>query len=221
MAACSLAGLREVAPEWACGRCKQHFTHRTRVVMFDVRGPKSGIASSSLWFSFLYRWKKKKKGKKAKKKNNKKKKVSVGLSGRPEMFCPGKVPQTYSSVSRCALEKTAPSSACSLLWLRSLRKRREKRGFTWHRKQKLMDQIGRRAIRQRKTTEGSLKHASRFIQRPETDTMMSYGAEGEAKSLGRKSIQRWGWDFCARQRLVQKSLLASGLMYADSESNLL
>lgn len=31
------------------------FTHRTRVVMFDVHGPKSGIASSSLWFSFLCR----------------------------------------------------------------------------------------------------------------------------------------------------------------------
>lgn len=30
-------------------------THRTRVVMFDARGPKSGTVSSSLWFSFLCR----------------------------------------------------------------------------------------------------------------------------------------------------------------------
>lgn len=51
------------------------------------------------------------------------------------------------------------------------------------------NQIGRRAIKQKKKTlkqktdEGSQKHASRFIQRPETDTMMTYGAKSEAKSL--------------------------------------
>lgn len=62
------------------------------------------------------------------------KKVSllrVRLSGRLGDVCPGKGlhvhGRTYSSVSRCALVKTAASSASSLLWLRSLRKQREAR----------------------------------------------------------------------------------------------
>lgn len=62
--------------------------------------------------------------------------------------------------------------------------RKENRSFTWHRKRKLMDEIGRHPIkRKKKTDEGSLKQASLFIQRPETDTMMSYGPESKAKSL--------------------------------------
>lgn len=39
-------------PGWSKRR-KKGFTYRMSVVMFDACGPRSGIASSSLWFSFL------------------------------------------------------------------------------------------------------------------------------------------------------------------------
>lgn len=105
------------------------------------------------------------------------KKVSllrVRLSGRPGDVCPGKGlhmhGRTYSSVSRCALVKTAASSASSLLWLRSLRKQREARLYMAAKTKTGRSDRGdvQLSKNKTKTDEGSWKHAFCFIQRPES-----------------------------------------------------
>lgn len=139
------------------------------------------------------------------------KKVSllrVRLSGRPGDVCPGKGlhmhGRTYSSVSRCALVKTAASSASSLLWLRSLRKQREARLDMAAKTKTGRSDRGDVQLSKNKTTKQKLTRVhenTHFASSKDQnqDMMMSYGAKGKARSLGRKSIKRRGCGFCARQ----------------------
>lgn len=81
--------------------------------MFEAYGPKSGIATSSLWFSFLRTGKKKQR-------------VvckTVAEAGKSCVFIlegAEKTRHTYTSLRCCSLENNALSSTCNLLWLRSL-----------------------------------------------------------------------------------------------------
>lgn len=100
---------------------KQCFTYSMRAVIFDAKGPKSGRASSSLWFSFLWTYKKPSR-------------ISHHMHDCRGAWKSCVVTQlsavntrhTYNSRRCRALENKVLSSTCSLLWLRSLQKKRQK-----------------------------------------------------------------------------------------------
>lgn len=114
-------GLFVVAPKRVCGRCKHNVLTEPGWWCSACGGPNQVSPPVRCGSAFCQRQNINKKGWF----------VTCETEWESGDVCPGKGlhthGRTYSSVSRRALVKTAASSACSLLWLRSLRKQGEAR----------------------------------------------------------------------------------------------